>query len=53
MTVENTVWYFFQTDAMGGNVTIDITNTVCNPLPEVFKWIFFRLLEILAIPLIT
>ena len=31
MTVENTVWYFFQTDAMGGNVTIDITNTVCNP----------------------
>jgi len=31
LTLENTVWYFFQTDESGGNVNIDITNTTCSP----------------------
>lgn len=31
MTLENTVWYFFQTDASGGDVTVTISGTVCTP----------------------
>lgn len=30
-TLENTVWYFFETDASGGQVELQITNTVCTP----------------------
>ncbi|MCR9174067.1 MAG: T9SS type A sorting domain-containing protein, partial [bacterium] len=30
-TLENTVWYFFQTDSTGGQVELQITNTTCTP----------------------
>lgn len=30
-TLENTVWYFFETDSVGGEVTFTIENTICTP----------------------
>ena len=30
-TLENTVWYYFTTDSIGGNVTVSFLNTVCTP----------------------
>jgi hypothetical protein len=30
-TLENTVWYYFTTDAMGGEVTVSFLNTICSP----------------------
>jgi hypothetical protein len=30
-TLENTVWYFFETDSIGGQVELQITNTICTP----------------------
>jgi len=31
LTIENTVWYTFMTDAFGGMVTIDFENILCSP----------------------
>ncbi len=30
-TLENTVWYYFSTDSVGGQVTVSFLNTVCTP----------------------
>ncbi|MDX2361840.1 MAG: T9SS type A sorting domain-containing protein [Crocinitomicaceae bacterium] len=30
-TLENTVWYYFLTDSIGGQVTVSFLNTICSP----------------------
>jgi hypothetical protein len=30
-TLENTVWYYFTTDSLGGEVTVSFLNTTCTP----------------------
>jgi hypothetical protein len=31
LTIENTVWYYFQTDSFGGDVNVFFENTACSP----------------------